>query len=133
MTPPLGWNTASPEPISSGNENRSSSAPRRRWSRRSASASRCRCASSASWLSHAGGGWSAPPGGGEPVQVRVECLLALPRGAVDALELRVLLAPPPVGGRAAHQLDRGDEAGGRHVRAAARVAPGDLAGVGVQV
>ena len=48
-------------------ENRSSSAPSLRWSRRSASASRSRCASCAS--------------------------LRLPGGAVDALQLRVLLVP----------------------------------------
>ena len=50
---PWGGSTARPDPISSGNENRSSSAPRRRWSRRSASASRSRWASSASCDSQA--------------------------------------------------------------------------------
>jgi len=47
MAPPLGWKTARPEPISSGKLNRSSSLPRRRWSRFSASSRKARCALSA--------------------------------------------------------------------------------------
>src|SRR5947207_8804665 len=47
----------------------------------------------------------------------------LPRGAVDPLELGVLLAPPPVRRGAAHELERGDVPGGRQVRAAAEVLP----------
>ena len=97
MTPPLGWKTARPEPISSGKENRSSSVPSLRWSRFSASASRSRCA--------------------------FELVLGLPGGAVDALQLRVLLAAAPVRGGGAHQLERRDAAGGRQVRTAAQVLP----------
>ena len=62
-----------------------------------------------------------------PVQVLLERLLRLPGGAVDALELLVLLVAAPVRRRGAHQLERRDPLGGRQVRAAAQVAPGDLA------
>ena len=68
-----------------------------RWSRRSASSSRCRCASSAS--------------------------LRLPGGAVDALQLLVLLVAAPVRRGRAHQLERRDPLGGRQVRPAAEVLP----------
>ena len=57
----------------------------------------------------------------------------LPRGAVDPLELRVLLAAAPVRAGVAHQLERRDLPGGRHVRAAAEVLPAQLAGLGVHV
>jgi hypothetical protein len=63
----------------------------------------------------------------EPVQVRVERLLGLPGGAVDALELLVLLVAAPVRRGRAHQLERRDPLGGRQVRAAAQVAPRHLA------
>ena len=63
----------------------------------------------------------------EPVQVLLERLLGLPGGAVDALELLVLLVAAPVRRRGAHQLERRDPLGGRQVRAAAQVAPRDLA------
>ena len=63
----------------------------------------------------------------DPVQVRVERLLGLPRGAVEPLELLVLLVATPVRRRRPHQLERRDPLGGRQVRAAAQVAPGDLA------
>src|SRR6185312_11011722 len=53
--------------------------------------------------------------------------------AVDALQLRVLLAPPPVRRRAAGELHRGDVLRGGQVRAAAEVRPDGLAGVGVHV
>ena len=53
MVAPLGWKTARPEPISVGNENRSSSAPILRWSRRSASSNRWRCSANAFSDSHA--------------------------------------------------------------------------------
>jgi hypothetical protein len=75
----------------------------------------------------------APLGFGDPVQVRVESLLALPRGAVHALELRVLLAAPPVRGGGAHQLEGRDEPGGGDVRTTAEVAPHHVPGVRVQV
>ena len=101
MTPPLGWKTTRPEPISSGKLNRSRSRPSLRWSRRSASSMRCRCC--------------------------LERLLGLPRGAVDALELLVLLVAAPVRRGGAHQLERRDPLGGRQVRAAAQVAPRDVA------
>ena len=61
-------------------------------------------------------------------EVRVERLLRLPRGAVDALQAGVVLVAAPVGGRAAGQLERGDVLGGRDVRAAAQVAPDPFAG-----
>jgi hypothetical protein len=70
---------------------------------------------------------------GQPLQVGVLGLLRLPRGAVDALELLVLLVAAPVGGRDAGQLERRDVLGGRHVRAAAQVAPHLLAGARVEV
>ena len=49
---------------------------------------------------------------------------ARPGGAVDALELIVLLIPAPVGRRAAGQAVGGNVAGVRHVRAAAQIKPG---------
>ena len=58
----------------------------------------------------------------DPVQVLLERLLGLPGGAVDALELLVLLVAAPVRRGAAHQLERRDALGGRQVRAAAQVA-----------
>ncbi|AIY17733.2 Serine phosphatase RsbU, regulator of sigma subunit [Pimelobacter simplex] len=63
----------------------------------------------------------------EPVQVLVERLLARPGGAVDALELLVLLVAAPVGRGAAHQLERRDPLGGGQVRPPAEVLPGHLA------
>ena len=79
---PFGWNTARPEPISSGNENRSSSTPSLRWSRRF--------------------------GFLEAVQVLGERVLRLPRGAVDALEHRALLVAAPVRARDLRQLERAE-------------------------
>ena len=62
---------------------------------------------------------------GQPVEVGLHLVLGRPRGAVDALELRVLLRPAPVGGGAAHQLEGvAEHLGGGHVRAPAQVAPG---------
>ena len=62
---------------------------------------------------------------GQPVEVGLQLVLGRPRGAVDALQLRVLLRAAPVGGGAAHQLEGvAEHLGGRHVRAAAQVAPG---------
>ena len=99
MTPPLGWKTARPEPSSSGKLNRSSSAPEL--------------------------AVVALLGLGQPVEVGLHLVLGRPRGAVDALELRVLLRAAPVGGGAAHQLEGvAEHLGGGHVRAAAQVAPG---------
>ena len=63
----------------------------------------------------------------EPVEVLRERLLGLPGGAVDALELLVLLVAAPVRRGGAHQLERRDALGGRQVRAAAQVLPGQLA------
>ena len=63
----------------------------------------------------------------DPVQVLVERLLGRPGGAVDALQLLVLLVAAPVGGGAAHELERRDALGGRQVRAAAQVLPGQRA------
>lgn len=69
----------------------------------------------------------------QEVQVRLQLVLGRPGGAVDALQHRVLLAAAPVGGRVAHQLERRDVAGARQVRAAAEVAPAQVAGLGVHV
>ena len=60
----------------------------------------------------------------DPVQVGLEALLRRPGGAVDALQLLVLLVTAPVGGGAAHQPERRDALGGGQVRAAAEVLPG---------
>ena len=64
---------------------------------------------------------NAAAGLGDSVQVSNQPLLALPRRAVDPLELRVLLVASPVGAGTAEQLERRDEPGGPHVRAAAQV------------
>ena len=69
----------------------------------------------------------------DQLQVVVERLLRLPRGAVDALQAGVVLVTAPVRGRAAGQLERGDELRGRDVRAAAQVAPNTFAGTGIEV
>ena len=69
----------------------------------------------------------------EQLQVAVERLLRLPRGAVDALQAGVALVASPVGGRAAGQLERRDVFGGGDVRAAAQVAPNPFAGTGIEV
>ncbi len=70
---------------------------------------------------------------GEELQVRLQLLLGGPGGAVDPLELRVLLAAAPVGGGRAHQLEGGDVPGGGQVGASAEVLPAQLAGLGVEV
>ena len=97
--PPLGWNTASPEPISSGKLKRSSSEPSLRWSRRSASS--------------------------RNVRYPLRRVLAGPGGAVDPLQLRVALIREPVRRGGAHQFERvrRDVLGARHVRTAAQVRP----------
>ena len=69
----------------------------------------------------------APLGLLDAVEVLLERLLGLPGGAVDALELLVLLVAAPVRRCAAHQLEGGDPLGGRQVRAAAQVGPLGLA------
>ena len=70
----------------------------------------------------------------EAVLVRAQLVLVGPRGAVDALQLRVLLGAAPVGGGDAHQgLAVADHAGVRQVRAAAEVLPDRLAGLRVDV
>src|SRR5262249_19188080 len=61
------------------------------------------------------------------VEVRRQRVLALPPGAVDALELLVLLVPAPVRRGGAHQLERRDALGGGQVRTAAEVLPRQLA------
>ena len=62
----------------------------------------------------------------ELVQVCLEGLLRLPRGAVDALEHRLVLAAAPVGARGAQQLEGRDALGGRDVGTSAQVDPGLL-------
>ena len=68
----------------------------------------------------------------DAVEVVVERLLGLPRGAVDALKLLVLLVAAPVRRRGPHQLEGRDPLGRRQVRASAEVLPGHLA-VAVEV
>ena len=63
----------------------------------------------------------------DAVQVLLEGLLGLPGGAVDALQLLVLLVAPPVRRSGAGQLERRDALGRGHVRPAAEVLPGHLA------
>ena len=65
---------------------------------------------------------------GEAFEVGLEVVLGRPCGAVDTLQLRVLLAAAPVGATAAHQLEGvAEHLGGRHVGATAQVAPGPAA------
>ena len=103
--PPFGWNTASPDPISSGNEKRSSSSAEL--------------------------AVVALLGLLEAVQVVVERRLRLPRGAVDALEHRALLVAAPVRARDLRELERAEPLRARHVRAAAQV--DELGAVGTRV
>src|SRR5699024_5913874 len=64
---------------------------------------------------------------GDALLVGLELLLAGPGGAVDALQLGVLLAAPPVGGRRAGEREPvADEPGAGQVGPAAQVLPGDL-------
>ena len=69
----------------------------------------------------------------DELQVLVERLLRLPRGAVDALQAGVVLVAPPVRGRAAGQLERRNVARRRDVRAAAQITPLPFAGTGIEV
>ncbi len=57
----------------------------------------------------------------EPVEVLREHLLALPRGAVDPLQLRTLLVAAPVRAGDACELERSELAGGGHVRTPTQV------------
>ncbi len=77
----------------------------------------------------------APLGLLEHRQVAAQPVLVGPGGAVDALELRVLLAPPPVGRGGAHQLEgvRGDPTRRGYVRASTQVAPEPLPRLRVEV
>ena len=70
----------------------------------------------------------------EAVLVGAQLVLGGPRGAVDALQLRVLLGAAPVGGGDAHERAAvADHAGVRQVRAAAEVLPDRLARLRVDV
>ena len=69
----------------------------------------------------------APLGLLDAVEVLLEGLLGLPGGAVDALELLVLLVAPPVRRGGPGQLERRDALGRGQVRTAAQVLPGHLA------
>ncbi len=60
-------------------------------------------------------------------EVGLELLVAEPGGAVDALQLRVLLVAAPVGARHPHQLEGTELGRVGHVRAAAQVDPLALA------
>ena len=57
----------------------------------------------------------------EPPEVLVELFLGQPRGAVDALEHRVLLAPAPVRARGREELEEPDRPRRGHVRPAAEI------------
>ena len=71
---------------------------------------------------------------GQPLEVGLEVVLGRPGGAVDPLQLRVLLGAAPVGGGTASQLEGvADQLGGRQVRAAAEVLPRQLAVAAVVV
>ena len=71
---------------------------------------------------------------GQPLEVGLEVVLGRPGGAVDPLQLRVLLGAAPVGGGAASQLEGvADQLGGRQVRAAAEVLPRQVAVAAVVV
>src|SRR4051794_9289229 len=63
----------------------------------------------------------------QTVEVVPQRFLALPGGAVDALELLVVLASAPVRRGGAHQPERGDALGGRQVRTTTQVLPCQLA------
>ena len=106
--PPLGWKTARPEPISSGKREQV----------------------------ELGAELAVVALGGllEAGLVRAQLVLGRPRGAVDALQLLVLLRAAPVGGGdAGERAAVADHAGVRQVRAAAEVLPDRLAGLGVDV
>ena len=70
---------------------------------------------------------------GQHGQVAVLRLARFPGGAIDPLQLPVLLTAPPVGAAGAHQLERRDEPGAGQVRAAAQIPPAALPGGGVDV
>jgi hypothetical protein len=76
---------------------------------------------------------SSAPSLGQHREVALLGVARLPRGAVDALELRVALAAPPVGGGRAQQRERRDGPGGRDVRSSAQVPPAPFAGARVEV
>ena len=63
----------------------------------------------------------------EHLKMLLERFLRLPRGAVDALEHRVVLVAAPVRPGDAHQLERRDEPGVLEVRAQAEVLPAVVA------
>src|SRR3954463_2246654 len=69
----------------------------------------------------------------DQLQVLVEGILRLPRGAVDALQTRVVLVTSPVRGRAARQLERRNVACRRDMRTATQIAPFPFAGTGIEV
>ena len=66
----------------------------------------------------------------DQLEVPVQRLLRLPRGAVDALQAGVVLVAAPVRGRAAGQLERRDVLGGRDVRARGTDRPRPVRGCG---
>src|SRR3954447_2425967 len=68
----------------------------------------------------------------EPVKMLLQCLVALPRRAVDPLEHRTLLVASPVRAGDLGELERTELAGGRNVRPSTQVDVGNRA-VGVKV
>ncbi len=69
----------------------------------------------------------------QEAQVRSELLLRRPCGPVDALQLGVLLAAPPVGRRRPHQLEGRDQPGRRQVGSSTEVLPLALPALGIDV
>ena len=63
----------------------------------------------------------------DAVQVLVQRLLGLPSGAIDSLQLLVLLIAPPVRRSAPHQFEGGYALGRGQMRSAAQVLPGHVA------
>ena len=57
----------------------------------------------------------------QPLQVRLQRILGLPSGAVDALQHLVVLVAAPVRARDVHEFERGHLPGGADVRAPAEV------------
>ncbi len=104
MVPPLGWKTASPDPISSGKENRSSSSAE----------------------------LAVVPALGllQPVEVLGQGLVRLPGRAVDTLELLALLVAAPVGPGHPHQGEMAQPAGRGNVGSPAQVSEGRRVPVG---
>ena len=69
----------------------------------------------------------------DELEMLVERLLRLPRGAVDALQAGVVLVAAPVCGRAAGELERRDVFRRGDMRPTAQISPFPFAGAGIEV